>query len=302
MNEVSQVKISKVWSVVGWFWGVIFIICALGYLIMGAYATSFFSIVAALVVLPPVRMAMYKKNGKQLHGALRFVAVFVLMTIGGLFVPDEINKKLEEQSQSQAESESNSENNVSNEEAKLLSEQFKSEVKAYDKNKDITLADVNKKVGNDTKEMAIGFAAKNNIGEDFHDSFYRCLGDFVRTKDSSLQVDKVMGWCLDSYNADPAKFKEDQARYSYFDLKGQFSSWDGAHSETEKRIKEAMNNPKSYEHVETGYRIIDGKDGFYMLVNTKFRGTNAYGAVMTNSITAKVNPENGQVLEMDVKQ
>ena len=45
-----------------------------------------------------------------------------------------------------------------------------------------------------------------------------------------------------------------------------------------------MHNPDSYEHVETKY--ID-KDT-YIVVITKFRGTNAFGAVVTNSMAAEV--------------
>ena len=38
-------------------------------------------------------------------------------------------------------------------------------------------------------------------------------------------------------------------------VKEQFSSWDGAHKNLEKAIKKNMNDPSSYEHVETTYSV-----------------------------------------------
>ena len=67
-------------------------------------------------------------------------------------------------------------------------------------------------------------------------------------------------------------------------IKKQFSAWDGSHYNLERYIKNSMHNPDSYEHVETKY--ID-KDT-YIVVITKFRGTNAFGAVVTNSMAAEV--------------
>lgn len=78
-------------------------------------------------------------------------------------------------------------------------------------------------------------------------------------------------------------------------IEQQFSPWDGSHVKLTQVIKESMNNPKSYEHVKTVY--IDMKD--YIIVTTTFRGTNAFDAVVTNTVKAKVSidGENIQILE-----
>ncbi|GAB2539921.1 hypothetical protein GCM10027189_23340 [Rufibacter soli] len=76
-------------------------------------------------------------------------------------------------------------------------------------------------------------------------------------------------------------------------IKKQFSSWSGAHRNLEKLIKKNMHDPSSYEHEETSY--LDKGD--YLLVTTKFRGTNAYGGKVLNSVTAKVD-FSGNVLEV----
>lgn len=68
-------------------------------------------------------------------------------------------------------------------------------------------------------------------------------------------------------------------------IKSQFSSWDGAHKNLEKLIKEGMHDTGSYEHISTQYSDM----GKYLVVKTIFRGKNGFGALMKNTITAKVS-------------
>ena len=72
-----------------------------------------------------------------------------------------------------------------------------------------------------------------------------------------------------------------------------FSSWDGSHRGLTKVIKQSMNDPSSYDHVETTY----GDKGDHLIVKTTFRGKNAFGGVVTNWIIAKVDL-NGNVVEV----
>ena len=72
-----------------------------------------------------------------------------------------------------------------------------------------------------------------------------------------------------------------------------FSDWDGSHIKLEEYIKSNMNDPKSYEHIETKYWDYDN----YLIVQTSFRGKNAFGALVRNQIKAKVDI-NGEVIEI----
>ena len=76
-------------------------------------------------------------------------------------------------------------------------------------------------------------------------------------------------------------------------IEDQFSAWNGVHINLERAIKTSMNNPKSFEHVQSGYTDM----GDYILVETKFRGTNAFGAIVMNSVRAKVDLQ-GNILEI----
>ena len=64
-----------------------------------------------------------------------------------------------------------------------------------------------------------------------------------------------------------------------------FSSWDGAHRRLEKAIVASMNNPGSYEHVETRYT----DNGDHLIVRTTYRGENALGGTVTESLSAKTD-------------
>jgi len=84
----------------------------------------------------------------------------------------------------------------------------------------------------------------------------------------------------------PEEIKKEQ-------LERQFNAWDGSHRGLTKYIKDAMNDPSSYEHVKTVYW--DRKD--HLVVMTTFRGKNAFGGLVKNSVKAKVDLA-GNVLEI----
>ena len=58
-------------------------------------------------------------------------------------------------------------------------------------------------------------------------------------------------------------------------------------------IKKSMNDPDSYEHVETRFR----DDGNSIFVITEFRGKNAFGGKVKNTVSARVDFE-GNVIEV----
>ena len=76
-------------------------------------------------------------------------------------------------------------------------------------------------------------------------------------------------------------------------IEKQFSPWDGSHRGLTRFIKENMNDPDSFEHIETRFR----DDGNSIFVITKFRGTNAFGGKVINYISARVD-FNGNVIEV----
>ena len=76
-------------------------------------------------------------------------------------------------------------------------------------------------------------------------------------------------------------------------IESHFSVWDGSHRELTTLIKQSMNDPKSYEHVETVYW--DMTDS--LIVQTKFRGKNGFGGIVLSRVKAKISLD-GEVLEI----
>lgn len=77
------------------------------------------------------------------------------------------------------------------------------------------------------------------------------------------------------------------------EIDNQFDDWDGSHPALTEMIKNNMNDPSSYEHVETRFK----DENEHILVITKFRGKNAFGAKVLNTVMAKVDLK-GNVLEI----
>lgn len=66
-----------------------------------------------------------------------------------------------------------------------------------------------------------------------------------------------------------------------------FSAWDGSHTNLKYYIEDNMNDPDSFEHVETVY--YDYKS--HLVVETTFRGNNQFGALVKNTVKAKVSTD-----------
>ena len=76
-------------------------------------------------------------------------------------------------------------------------------------------------------------------------------------------------------------------------IQEQFSEWDGSHFKTQFLLKKSMNDPDSYEHIQTVYYDMDS----FLLVTTTFRGKNAFGAKVVNKKSAKVSVESGELMQ-----
>lgn len=92
--------------------------------------------------------------------------------------------------------------------------------------------------------------------------------------------------------SEPAKPKT-QAELRQEKIDNQFSAWDGSHRNLETLIKQGMNDPDSYEHVKTTYL----EQGDNLIVTTQFRGKNAFGGVVLNSVIAKTDLD-GNVIKI----
>lgn len=78
------------------------------------------------------------------------------------------------------------------------------------------------------------------------------------------------------------------------DVKKQFSAWDGSHYQLTKAVKNAMNDPSSFEHVQTTYSRKDE----VVFIRMTYRGKNGFGALMLATVLGQVDANSGEVLSV----
>ena len=100
-------------------------------------------------------------------------------------------------------------------------------------------------------------------------------------------VENISDVDIDSIIAETNKPK------SKADIENLFSAWDGSLPSFKDYIKENLQNPDSFEHVETKFR--DDGDGLTVIM--KYRGENGFGAIRTQTAIAKVDYD-GNILNL----
>ena len=64
-----------------------------------------------------------------------------------------------------------------------------------------------------------------------------------------------------------------------------FSAWDGSQPSVEKWVKSQLNDPNSYEHIETTYRDFDS----VISINTEFTAKNGFGGRVRSRCIAVID-------------
>lgn len=121
-----------------------------------------------------------------------------------------------------------------------------------------------------------------------------CLSEYVHDKSADFSLKDMGQWCLDA-----VKQNRNFTQYvNYEKFESFFSGWDGSYRPLVKLTKAAMNNPDSFEHVSTTYRIAKRVDGAVGFVRMQYRGTNIYNAIVTNSVLVQVDPATGEIKKL----
>ncbi|MGE4273300.1 MAG: cell envelope integrity protein TolA [Desulfitobacterium sp.] len=82
--------------------------------------------------------------------------------------------------------------------------------------------------------------------------------------------------------AEAKAIADKQAAYQKW-VEDQFSAWDGSHIYLVDLLKENLNDPKSFEHVETVYQ----DNGDHLIVKMTYRAKNAFGGLILQNVTAR---------------
>ena len=85
-----------------------------------------------------------------------------------------------------------------------------------------------------------------------------------------------------------ASMAEDEAK-----LADCLAFFGGGVPDLKDRVKEALHNPSSFEHVETTFFGVSGKNTFM-----QFRAENGFGAIRSSQVNARVDPDTCKVTEL----
>jgi hypothetical protein len=90
--------------------------------------------------------------------------------------------------------------------------------------------------------------------------------------------------------------KEESAATRKKQIEKNFSSWDGSHRKLVDLVKKSLNDPGSFDHVETKFWDM-GDDNIVVLMT--YRAKNGFGALVLGSVKAKTNIAGDVVKIMD---
>jgi len=79
-------------------------------------------------------------------------------------------------------------------------------------------------------------------------------------------------------SSDPGKARKEK-------IEKMFNPWNGEHTKLKEMIKANMNDPESYEHIETTFSDLDT----VIIVNQKYSGKNAFGGRVQGVVEASVD-------------
>ncbi|HEY2452301.1 MAG TPA: hypothetical protein VGI71_06715 [Scandinavium sp.] len=157
---------------------------------------------------------------------------------------------------------------------------------------DLSLGDYRDKFQEKRHEIITSYAEFKNIPQSAIDGLYACMSQYAFTKDRELKLNEVLGWCHTEYETTP----DTLAKLINIDsFTSNFSGWDGAYRPLEKLIKNNMNDDGSYKHVETRIAQLELKNDPYAIIKTTFKGKNAFGGVIKETVTARVDVRTGEV-------
>jgi len=304
-----------VYLVLNWVFGVLFLLAGL----MSAIETPLAGlslVIVSLLLLPPVRKFVHLKTNKEIPINIRAVSIFVLFIAFGIFAGQTQDKKAQEIAVQQAKEKAvkiaqikqgKIDHFTANKKQIMLSANAALSEKEYQS----VISQTNKYlVSGDIELKKINSIAKNELAEiRKSEKTKQLLTELKGVPSSEYEKNKNLYQQLIKLHPSNKKYQDKVAAYSgkiekekqrklavearKKQIEKQFSAWDGSHRNLERVIKKAMNDPDSYEHDKTTY----WDKGDHLVVKTTYRGKNAFGGVVRNYVTAKVNLD-GQVLQI----
>lgn len=215
----------------------------------------------------------------------------------------EQNKKVEELAKKEKEELAKSEQQKAkelqeqNKKLEELAKKEKEELEDIEDDMKITLSKASRLDLQKLKKLSYTYAKANKVDEKYHEKVYDCIGQRVWEKNKELLLLEIAGWCIKE-----TTFAHYDKSIKYIN-KAEFmpfvSPWDMSYEPFNNYIKSYINNPKSFEHVKTITRYVTDVEKPYVYLVTTFRGTNSFGAIVTNTVKAKVDAKTQHIYDIE---
>lgn len=143
------------------------------------------------------------------------------------------------------------------------------------------------------RALAIYETINKSVISSFEDSTL-VLSNYANDEALS-KMNELMNHYQEKKRLEKEEVKAKEERKEHFESEC-LSDWDGSCPDLVEKVKGVLNDPKSFQHVETRYIIQE--NSYY--IEMKFRAKNSYGALILNVSTALVD-ENCKVLSYEIK-
>lgn len=311
-----------------WVFGLLFAIFSMAYLFAWKLFPVTILALGAVLLLPPAREFLYSKTGKAISFKVRkalIISILVTFTIYAVHDLTETSKRNEENLQAYIAQQKierfksertkiigsiknairSGDYEFAISESTIYLHSNDTELNALNKTAAASLADKKER----ERQVQIALQEKQRLEEvakhaqeaKIHTP--QILAKLRKVPASDIATNIELYRELVRWNPDNLEYhkklnhylqKHELAMNRGENVRKQFLGPNGPHMRLQHVIRSSMHNPASYKHVKTVYE----DKGSYLLVQTTFRGTNGFGAIMTNRVTAKVSPDTGHVLQI----
>jgi len=264
-----------VYLVVNWVFGVLFLLTGLLSIVESSFGGICLIVISALL-LPPVRSFVYSKTNKELPIKVRAISILILFIASGIFIGQSQDRKVQKLAVKQAQEQAEKAAQIRQEKIDYFNANRSEIILSLKKSlstKDYkaVVSQSNKYLVSGDKELEqINSKAKKELAAiQKAEKTKKLLAELKGIPATEYEKNKKLYQQLVNLYPDNEKYKSKVKFYSTKieeqkekariaaerkkKIEHQFSAWDGSHRNLERLIKKTMNDPDSYDHVETVY-------------------------------------------------
>ena len=125
----------------------------------------------------------------------------------------------------------------------------------------------------------------------------KAIMDSVRALSDEDQREYWRSRARESSEQSKGQLNERRSRAAEEAIEDQFSAWDGSHRELVANVERRLNDPGSFEHLETKTMRGSNWPRTY-IVRMEYTAKNTFGGRVRNYILAEISVQNGNIVQV----